>query len=274
VVFRVDGFSPPREISFDCTTCGKETTWFRVYDPSSLGLGQTRTGGAVPDWSLNSVAYTCFRCKKASLTVIYREMEFERRLEAMPSAGVPGVPPPPTQVRVLTGVMKVGQYPELTVGIPKGLANNLGKNAADLYRKALICRNHGFGLAAAGYMRRVVEDKTNELIEIAAKHAEAQGVPAETVAKMGEAADSTKHTTYETKLQFAATVFPDSLKVGSINPLQVLYRLVSRGLHGLSEEECIEIADEIKTVFEYVFEKLSAQIADRRAFMEKIKKLS
>jgi hypothetical protein len=44
-------------------------------------------------------------------------------------------------------------------------------SAEILYRNALICRNRGMGLAAVAYMRRLVEDKTNELISVAADYA-------------------------------------------------------------------------------------------------------
>jgi hypothetical protein len=270
VLTRVDEFYPPAQISFECEgICEKETTWYRTYDP--VVPGREQGSDKVPDFSIMCVAYKCFRCAKTSLIVVYREMKFEERATTTTFR-----PPlaPPSKRRVLTGVMKLGQYPEPTIGIPKGLEKNLGKNASALYRKALVCRNHGFGLGAVGYMRRVVEDKTNELIEIAAQHAESHGVANETVANMRAAADPAKYTTYERKLEFVATVFPDSLKVGSINPLQLLYKLVSTGLHGLSEAECIGIADEIRTVFEYVFENLSTRIADQKVFVEKVKELN
>jgi hypothetical protein len=132
----------------------------------------------------------------------------------------------------------------------------------------------GYGLAAVGYMRRVVEDKTNELIEVAAEFAEANNVDAATVAEIRAALDPNKYTPYEKKLEIAASVFPASLKAGDINPLQVLFQQVSKGLHGLSEEECVNTADEIKLVFEYVFENLRAQVTSRKAFVTQLKKIS
>ena len=273
VLTRVNGFSPPQQISFECPgKCGKETTWYRVYVPAAVGARE-QSGSKIPDYLIKSIAYTCFLCKKETLIVVYREMEFEERPSATSQAGLGLMPPPSSTQNVLVGVMKIGQYPEPAVEVPKGVSKNLGKDAAGLYRKALICRNHGFGLAAVGYMRRVVEDKTNELIEIAAKLAESHNVDAAVVSKMREAADSTEYTTYVGKLKFAATVFPDNLKVGGANPLNVLYGLVSKGLHGLGEPECIAIADETRDVFEYVFEKLQAEVDDRKAFMDKVKKL-
>jgi hypothetical protein len=65
-------------------------------------------------------------------------------------------------------------------------------------------------------------------------------------------------------------VFPDGLKAGDINPLQVLFQQVSKGLHGLSEEECVNTADEIRFVFEYVFEYLRAEVTNRKAFVAQL----
>jgi hypothetical protein len=273
VTMRVEGFQPPQQISFECPgECGKETTWFRTYDPIVLGT-DIKGSTNVPDHSLKVVAYTCFLCRKKHLTVAYRETKWETRITSPQSTGMTRFSSPPSQYKLLVEVMKVGQYPEPSVKLSKALSNNLGKEASGLYRKALICRNNGFGLAAVGYMRRVVEDKTNELIEIAATLAESHAVDAATVSKMRAAADSTTYTRYEDKLQVAATVFPAGLKVGTVNPLAVLYTLVSKGLHGLSEPDCIAVADETKDVFEYVFEKLKAEVTDRRAFEERVKKL-
>lgn len=268
VLVRVDGFSPPQQISFECSgKCGKETTWFRVYDKT---LGDE---GNAPDTALKSVGYMCFKCRDSQLTVIYRIMEWERRMVANRSTGsrLPGIP---SSVDVTIALLKVGQYPQPSIEIPKGLEKNLGKDAATLYRKSLVCRNNGYGLGAAVYVRRVVEDKTNELIEVVAQLADSHGVDHEAVARIRATGNSTEYTPYEDKLKIASTVFPDSLKVGSINPLQVLYKLVSEGIHGLSEEKCIEIADETTAVFEYVFSNLRAQSLERRAFIERIKKLT
>ncbi len=268
VLIRVDGFSPPPQISFECSgKCGKETTWVRVYDKT---LGDV---GNIPDSSLKSVGYTCFNCHNSQLTVIYRVMEWERRTVAYRSTGLhpPGIP---STVDVTIALLKVGQYPQPSIEIPKGLEKNLGKDGASLYRKSLVCRNNGYGLGAAVYVRRVVEDKTNELIEVVAQLAEAQALDTRAVARIRAIGDSTEYQPYEEKLKVASAVFPDSLKAGSINPLQVLYNLVSEGIHSLSEEKCIEIADETRVVFEYVFSNLRAQSMEHRAFVERIRKLT
>jgi hypothetical protein len=138
----------------------------------------------------------------------------------------------------------------------------------------LICRNIGYGLAAAGYIRRVVEDKTNELIDVVAKYAEISGVDATKVEEIRAAANSTTaYTPYDKKLEIASTVFPDSLRVGGKNPLFSLFKLVSEGIHGKSEEECVKVAEDTDLVFQYVFTNLKAQTEVRKAYIEKMKEL-
>jgi hypothetical protein len=67
---RVNGFDPPAQISFDCWgECAKQTTWDRWHLPDELGKSTRQ----VADWSLKSVAYKCYLCKKTVLTVVYRE---------------------------------------------------------------------------------------------------------------------------------------------------------------------------------------------------------
>jgi len=129
-------------------------------------------------------------------------------------------------------------------------------------------------LAAATYIRRVIEDKTNELIELAAKVAESHQLDPAFVAAIRKAADSMVYTRFEDKLQYASTVFPETLVVGSYNPLATLYSLVSKGIHGLSEAECIAIADDTVAVFEYVFAKLRSEMTERNKFVERVKRLS
>ncbi|MGB8478837.1 MAG: hypothetical protein WCE63_08350 [Acidobacteriaceae bacterium] len=269
-------FSPPSQISFHCwnKTCAKETTWFRVYGETTLGNGQD--GGQIPDYSLKSCAYKCFKCSDSVLTVVYKEIKRDKvQVRPRLGSGISNTPPtPPTMVEVVAQVMKIGQFPEPTVDLPRGLEKNLGNEAARFYRRALICRNNGFGLGAVTYMRRVVEDKTNELIELAAKYAESYEMDEATIKAIRAAADSTVYTTYDQKLKYASGVFPSTLMVESYNPLAILYGLVSEAIHSLSEEKCIVVADETAAVFDYVFGKLRADVTDRAEFVGRMKRLS
>jgi hypothetical protein len=213
------------------------------------------------------VAYTCGLCNKKYLIVLYRESGHEQRTLKYEHNSLP-----PGQVTVITKIQKIGQYPAASLNIPKGLEKNLGAEAVSLYKKALINRNEGFGLGAVTYIRRVVEDKTNELIEVAAQSAESSGVNATIVEQIRAVA--TKRATYDEKLKLAATVFPESLRIEGINPLQELYGLVSEAIHGLSEEDCIKAADATTKAFEYIFTNLRAQTDERHDYVATMKKLA
>ncbi len=243
-------YTSPDKISFRCNgrACSKETTWAVAYRKHERGLF--------------FVEYQCTLCGTSYLSVVYRISKSVSQKYIGPSGG---------ETRSLsTQVQKVGQFPPLSIDIPKALETNLGKAHAALYKKALISRNEGYGLGAVSYMRRVVEDKTEELIEVVAQLAESHQIDAEIVKQIRAAKD--KKTTYDNKLKIASTVFPSSLMIDGVNPLDVLFGLVSAGLHDLSEEQCIEVADETKSVFEYTLTRLRAEITERKEFAAKVKK--
>jgi len=250
--FDCPGFTPPNPISFDCEECGKETTWGLSHNYSPPGQDFT------------SARYQCGLCRKKYLTVMYRVSETTKR-SIMGPAG--------TEYRYdIAQVQKIGQFPPLSIAIPKALQKNLGVSSTDLYKKSLISRNTNFGLGAVTYIRRVVQDKTDELIEVVAKLAEAHNVEPEVVNNIR--AVKKERTTYEAKLKIAATVVPSSLVVDGANPLAVLYDLVSAGIPDLTEEQCTALADETKSVFEFTFTHLRAEIKVREDFVASVKKLT
>jgi hypothetical protein len=52
-----------------------------------------------------------------------------------------------------------------------------------------------------------------------------------------------------------------------------MHDLTSDGLHSKSEEECIDIFDRVRKVFEYVFGNLNVQIDEARAFVKSLEGL-
>ncbi len=216
------------------------------------------------------VGYRCGLCNLKYLVVVYRDIEEEQLVRYQGSPNFRQVTSPTRTLTVVTGVQKVGQYPAQSIDVSKGLEKSLGEEAISLYKKALINRNFGYGLGAVTYIRRVVEDKTNELIDVAAQLAESHNVDAAIVKQIRAAA--AERTTYDQKLKIAATVLPDALLIEGVNPLAELYSLVSEGVHALSEGECIAVADETASVFEFIFANLRATTVARHGFVEKVKK--
>jgi len=220
----------PGTISFDCSTCEKETTWEHQSDDSNSN-------------SFFLLGYRCHLCQQRSTHFLV--------------------------VRLEHGVMKVGQFPMQSTRVPSRIEKRLG-NSANFYRRALTSRNEGYGIGAVAYFRRVIEDKTNELIDVVADAARAYGISEPDIEKI-RAAKNQK--VYEDKLKIAAQAIPDVLKPDTANPLQALYDTLSVGIHTQSEDECLKIADEIRDVFDYLFDRLRTEIEDRTSFVNKVKSI-
>ncbi|HEY4903211.1 MAG TPA: hypothetical protein VIH89_07050 [Candidatus Sulfotelmatobacter sp.] len=248
--FDFQEYKSPDRISFHCPRCSKETTWAISFRREER--------------LLFFIEYQCTLCGSANLSVVYRISKRVPKTYMGPSGQ--------ETMHLAAQVQKIGQFPPLSIDIPRSLEKNLGPEATNLYKRALIDRNEGHGLGAVTYIRRVVEDKTDELIEVVAQLAETQSIDPGIVAKIR--AVKNERATYEEKLKIAATVLPDSLVVDGANPLGVLYALVSQGVHNLSEKQCIDIADETKSVFEFTFTHLRAETKVRHDFVDKVKKLA
>jgi hypothetical protein len=73
---------------------------------------------------------------------------------------------------------------------------------------------------------------------------------------------------------YAAKLLPPHLRPeAKPNPIDKLHDLTSDGLHSKSEEECIDIFDKARKVFEYVFGNLQVQIEEARAFVQSLGQL-
>jgi hypothetical protein len=222
----------PQSLSLDCWNCKKETTW---------SVDADRAGA----FDLMLRKYSCHRCRRASVTfVIVQQGKGE--------------------------CMKVGQFPRQSIRVPNSVEKRLGAST-DFYRKALTSQSEGFGLGAVAYFRRVVEDKTNELVDVVADAAAAYGVP-EKIVETLRAAKNEK--VFEDKLRIAAQAMPEVLKPDGANPLQALYKILSVGIHIQSEDECLQMSKEIQDIFEYLFVRLRAEIEDRAAFVAKVKAIA
>ncbi len=94
-----------------------------------------------------------------------------------------------------------------------------------------------YGIGAVAYFRRVVEERTNELIDVVADLAHANGTGDTEVQKI-LAAKSEK--TYDKRLEVASQMLPVSLRPGGANPLGRLHDLLSVALHVKDEEGALK----------------------------------
>ena len=164
--------------------------------------------------------------------------------------------------------LKVGQYPELEERVPASLEQALNKADLKLYKNALRMRNFSLGVAAVAYMRRIVENKMSDMLEILRESAVAHNAPAELLSRH-ETMKREKR--FSDKIEYAGQLLPASLRpIGKPNPMAILHELASEGLHARTDDECVVIFDSCRKTFEYVFGKLRIETEDAKNFVQEM----
>jgi len=231
----------PKQIRLFCghKKCGYETLW--EIDEPKVYFGSE---------FINRDRYTCRNCGKT--TVHYCFIWQERESDNI--------------------FIKVGQYPELEERVPDTLKQALDGDDVKLYKNALRMRNFNRGIAAVAYMRRVIENRMNDMLEVLHEAAIAHNAPAELIARHKE---MKKEKRFSVKVDYAGDLLPVNLRpAGKPNPMAVLHEIVSDGLHTKSDEECVEIFDKCRRTFEYVFGKLRVETEEAKNFLKEMSALT
>lgn len=219
----------PQLIELFCPgTCQKEQTFERV--PSRAAVNSSDKGWA------KSATYQCRNCanRRQSYMYVWQDGTF----------------------------WKVGQVPELKESVAPELRKALG-DYLPFYRKAIRSRNFGFGIGALSYLRRIVEDTTDELMNLL------KDEKWESWNEPQKSEFETARTTYQysRKIQYAAErILPSSAFVDGRDSFTALHDVTSSGLHGKTEEDCIALFDRCNLVFTRTFQILHEHKTERDQF--------
>jgi hypothetical protein len=169
---------------------------------------------------------------------------------------------PPYRVR------KAGQSPEVPVAISTELQALLGEDELVFMRRAKTSLANGYGLGACGYLRRILEDRVDAPLQLMRALYESMGRDQKELEKLdriiaGKNADK--------KLAKALELAPSSIIVEGSNPLRVLHDFFSKGLHALTEEECVTVAQKAMAALEFIAIELSRQTGMRRQYADRIR---
>jgi hypothetical protein len=242
----------PDRILRDCSTCEATPTWVRK-NPEGL----SNTPLSVGEGSV--VEYLCTHCGQESIYLWFKQANTN-------SQGAGGTYPVTTR----SVLRKLGQWPSQQNEPDREVSKALSQPLLDFFKKGLTSLNHGYGLGALAYFRRVVEDASTVLIDLFAERAAAEGDQA--AADTIRAAKGAGHV--EDRLRTAADALPTSLRPGGVNPLSVLYTHYSRGIHGLSDDECLVVAQRLYFAVEYIFKNWRKQMEDVAEFRRTVQRWS
>ncbi len=206
--------------------------------------------GEVNKSGLHSKTYTCRNCgdSEASFYFLWEEDEGE------------------------SVFMKVGQYPELEERVPETLEKMLDADDLKIYKTAIRLRNFALGLGAVAYLRRVIENRMNDLLDVLYDAAKEHKIAAEVLGKLESVKNDRR---FSVKVDYAGDLLPDHLRPSGVpNPMGILHDLASDGLHARTDEDCVDIFDGCRKTFEYVFGRLRIQNEDAKAFAKTLAELA
>jgi len=190
-------------------------------------------------------------------------------------AGCPGRPPEKYYFWVEIDVQrqairKLGQNPPYTIEIDKSIEDFLGEDGSEFFKRGRVCELQGYGIGAYAYYRRVVEDCISGFIDKLRDIFVLQSVDKLILDRLHEAESNRQ---METRISIIKDILPNHLRPGGVNPIQVIYDAYSAGIHRLSEEQCVEYADDIRRSLIYLIRTLSNIKTEQMEYIQTIRKL-
>lgn len=224
----------PDTIQLFCAgTCQKEQTFECTYRHAGRGTLMDRGWGEL-------VAYRCRNCQTVNQKYWY--------------------------IWEVESFWKVGQAPELKEWIDPKLEAALGPSKP-LYRKAIRSRSFGFGIGSVSYLRRIIEDTTDTLMDLL----RAEKWDEWTAQEQEQFEKAQKTYQYSQKIDYAAgKILPANVFANGRDSFTALHDVTSSGLHGKTEPECIEIFDRCNLIFTHTFRTLHQHKQDREEFAAKL----
>ena len=155
-------------------------------------------------------------------------------------------------------LIKYGESPVFGPPVPARLLKLIGPDR-DNFLKGRRCENQGLGVGAFVYYRRVVEHQKDRIFREIIKVSEKIGAPSEKLEILNAALVETQFTK---ALDMAKDAMPESLLINGHSPLKLLYRVLSEGIHNLTDEACLSDASSIRVVLGELSDRLSQALKD------------
>lgn len=196
------------------------------------------------------VYYSCRNCAETSKTYAIR-MSFD----------------PPNK---LTHFMKLGEHP--AYGDPRpNLVKDVLDDEIEFFERGYRSETAGLGIGAFAYYRRFVESHKNKIIAEIRNVAVAQGAKQDVIETLDKAA---KMNSFENAVKTVKDAMPDSLRhSGGHNPLTLLHDALSAGLHNEDDEQCLELAKDIRLLLTDLAERTTQALKNNSELGQAVNRL-
>ena len=145
----------------------------------------------------------------------------------------------------------------------------LSRSDLEFYRKGVRAEAQGLGVGAATYFRRIVEEQWKCLVKEIRQAAE----------KLGEHDLSVydralQETQFSRAVEMLKDKIPEKLLIlQGENPLTLLYGPLSKQLHALTDQECLQQAADIRKVLTALLENIADALKDQAELRESVGRL-
>jgi hypothetical protein len=156
-------------------------------------------------------------------------------------------------------VYKYGEYPRFGPPTPARVITILGPEK-EYYLKGRRAEFQGMGIGAYSYYRRVVENQRNRLLDEIIRVAQKIGASQDMLDDLNKAREETQFTKAVERIRHG---LPPGLLVNGHNPLTLLHKALSEGLHAQTDEECLALATDIRVVLADLADRLGHALKDR-----------
>jgi len=163
----------------------------------------------------------------------------------------------------------VGQDPPWSVAVPKAIVEALGEDL-DLYQKAKMSLSQSYGIGACAYLRRILENQVNTILDLLYESKRASGASENELLEI-QTIRSSRVSAEKTAVAYKFA--PASLVIEGNNPLKFIHDFMSEAIHELSEDECTGRARQVTAALEYVVRELRHEQELRKDFLESIRSL-
>lgn len=165
---------------------------------------------------------------------------------------------------------KYGQVPPLRIIPTKHLDSLLGEEL-DAFRKGAANEVHGYGIGAFAYYRRVVERQRDRLLAEIVEVAQLLHASNTDIQALERAQGETQ---FSSSVDAMKDAVPASLLIHGQNPLRLLHKALSKGLHDKSDDDCLRYAVDIRTVLTELSRRLEFELRDKERISEAVKRLT
>lgn len=167
-------------------------------------------------------------------------------------------------------IVKFGELWPFGAHTPARLITILGPDK-DYFLKGRRAESQGMGMGAFAYYRRPVENQKNRILDQIIRVSKKVGAEYELLVDLEDAKKETQFTTAIERIKHG--IPPALLIDGQHNPLTLLHRALSDGLHEQNDEACLTLATSIRTVLGDLAERLSQVLKDDRELTEAVRNL-